>query len=209
VAAGPAETALGADLSKIDRTIKKEPVYQGKPKYCLLVLGPGAGTRVWLVQDGNTLYIDRNSNGDLTEPGKKAAWTGQSCNAGPITGPDGKPQADVRLRRYPSGIRLLVRAEGKRNYVVGDPDGDALVFADRPGGAPVVHIGGPLAIDLAYYGRVRGTFGLRLRVGTPGLGKGALAAVILPHVVPVAEIEFPSSKPGGPPIVIKVPLTDR
>src|SRR4051812_25082918 len=60
-----------ADLSKMDRTIRKEPTYQGKPKYCLLVFGPEAVHRVWLVHDGDTLYVDRNGNGDLTEPGKK------------------------------------------------------------------------------------------------------------------------------------------
>jgi hypothetical protein len=36
-----AVTAWGADLTKIDRTIAKEPAYKSKPKYCLLVFGPG------------------------------------------------------------------------------------------------------------------------------------------------------------------------
>ena len=31
---------------------------------------PEAQTRVWIVQDGDTLYVDRNGNGDLTEPGE-------------------------------------------------------------------------------------------------------------------------------------------
>ena len=62
-----------ADLAKIDRKIAKEPAYRTKPKYCLLVFGPEAKTRVWLVQDGDTLYVDRNGNGDLTEPGEKVA----------------------------------------------------------------------------------------------------------------------------------------
>ncbi len=33
----------------------------------------------WLVRDGDTLYVDRNGNGDLTEPGEKVAaekWPG-------------------------------------------------------------------------------------------------------------------------------------
>ena len=61
-----------ADLVKIERTIAKEPAYQTKaPKYCLLVFGLQAKTRVWLVQDGDTLYVDRNGNGDLTEDGKR------------------------------------------------------------------------------------------------------------------------------------------
>lgn len=61
-----------ADLSKIERTIRKEPAYQSKtPRYCLLVFGPEANTRIWLVLDGKTLYVDRNGNGDLTEDGEK------------------------------------------------------------------------------------------------------------------------------------------
>jgi hypothetical protein len=62
-----------ADLSKVDRTIHKEPAYRSRPRYCLLVFGPQAKSRVWLVQDGDTLYVDRNGNGDLTEPGEKVA----------------------------------------------------------------------------------------------------------------------------------------
>jgi hypothetical protein len=74
VAAGLfASPALAGDLTKIDRTIKKEPAYTGKPKYALLVFGPDAADRVWLVQDEKTLYVDRNGNGDLTEAGKKVA----------------------------------------------------------------------------------------------------------------------------------------
>jgi hypothetical protein len=61
------------DVAKIERKIVKEPAYRNKPKYCLLVLGPEAKTRVWLVQDGDTLYVDRNGNGDLTEANEKVA----------------------------------------------------------------------------------------------------------------------------------------
>jgi hypothetical protein len=63
--------AGAADLTQVDRTLRKEPTYQSKPKYCLLVFGPEAKTRVWLVQDGDVLYVDRNGNGDLTEKDKR------------------------------------------------------------------------------------------------------------------------------------------
>jgi hypothetical protein len=66
-----ASAADAADLTRVDRTIKKEPAYQSKPKYCLLVFGPEAKHRVWLVLDGDTLYVDRNGSGDLTEEGKR------------------------------------------------------------------------------------------------------------------------------------------
>jgi hypothetical protein len=65
-----AAPALAADLSKIDRRIKKEPAYKNKPKYCLLVFGSNAETKVWLVLDGDVFYVDTNGDGDLTEKGK-------------------------------------------------------------------------------------------------------------------------------------------
>jgi hypothetical protein len=96
-------TAAGdVDLTKIDRAIRKEPAYTSKaPKYGLLVFGPEAKARVWLVLDGNTLYVDRNQDGDLTGADEKVAV--------PDFKPDGSPFH-----------------EGTREAVVGDiKDGDA------------------------------------------------------------------------------------
>jgi len=59
------------DLTMIDRSIAKEPAYKSKPKYCLLVFGQEAKHRVWVVLDGDVVYIDRNGNGDLTEEGER------------------------------------------------------------------------------------------------------------------------------------------
>src|SRR5262249_12862253 len=71
--AGPALLSA-ADLKQIERRLRKEPAYQGeKPAYCLVVFGHRAATRLWLVRDGKNLYVDRNGNGDLTEPGEKIA----------------------------------------------------------------------------------------------------------------------------------------
>ena len=65
-------TAGAADLTKVERRLVKEPAYtSGSPRYALLVIGPEARDRVWLVKDGDTLYVDRNGNGDLTDPGEK------------------------------------------------------------------------------------------------------------------------------------------
>src|SRR5436309_386901 len=79
-----------ADLTKIDRTIVKEPTYKSKPKYCLLVFGPQAKTRIWLVLDGNILYVDRNGNGDLTEKGEALQGERNSWSVGEIMEADGK-----------------------------------------------------------------------------------------------------------------------
>jgi hypothetical protein len=56
------------DLSKIERRIGKEPAYQEKPGYLLLVFGPQAKHKVWLVLDGKMLYVDRHATGDLSQP---------------------------------------------------------------------------------------------------------------------------------------------
>ncbi len=64
---------FAVDLTKIERSIRKETAYQDKPKYCLLVFGPEATTRVWLVLDGKRLFVDRNGNGDLTDDGEPVA----------------------------------------------------------------------------------------------------------------------------------------
>ena len=56
-------------LSRVDRRLL-EPAGLVKPRYCLLVFGPQAKTRVWIVEAGENLYVDRNANGDLTEPGE-------------------------------------------------------------------------------------------------------------------------------------------
>src|ERR1044072_7148841 len=65
--------ALAAvDLRTIDRTILKEPAYRtAQPRHCLAVFGPKAEARVWMVLDGDTLFVDRNGNRDLTEAGEK------------------------------------------------------------------------------------------------------------------------------------------
>src|SRR5262249_16433726 len=60
--------ATATDLEKIDRSIGKEPAYESKPKYCLVIFGPEAKSRVWLVVDGHTLFTS-GKNGELTKHG--------------------------------------------------------------------------------------------------------------------------------------------
>jgi hypothetical protein len=74
-----APAARATDLTQIPRQIAKEPAYQTKtPKYCLLVFGIDAKTRVWLVQDGDALYVDCRGNGDLTGEGQRIKLKQQS-----------------------------------------------------------------------------------------------------------------------------------
>jgi hypothetical protein len=68
----PAGERAHVDYDKIDRTIGRQPPYQSdKPEYGLLLFGPRARLKLWLVADGETLYLDRNGNGDLTDDGER------------------------------------------------------------------------------------------------------------------------------------------
>jgi hypothetical protein len=86
--AGAAHAADLPDLSKIDRRIVREPHYQATPHYALLVFGPTAEHRSWLVIDGETVaYIDRNGNGDLTEPNERVDLDVEATNKINLGGP--------------------------------------------------------------------------------------------------------------------------
>ncbi len=203
-----ASPAASADLTKIDRAIAKEPAYKTKnPKYCLLVFGPEAKTRVWVVDDGGTVYVDRNCNGDLTD----------DARTGDIVEPDGKTKhTKLVVRTRDTGVRVNLKVRDRGWQYAGWDEDDPLRFAGRPQDAPVVHFDGPLTMKL--YGPtprlVPGqTEEVNASVGTPGLGKGTFAAiqcctVLDCKVAPVAEFEFPSATPGGTPVTVRVSLAD-
>ena len=169
-----ASTALTADLGKIDRSIRREPSYKGSPEYCLLVFGPKASSRVWLVQDGDLLYVDRNGNGDLTEPGKRVAGRVEAFglrvfNAGDLQ--DGslthKDLTIYQMTAPPSPGRKSAAADAstwsvsvtaersgddhrllpqRLSYIAGRDRNGSLAFAARPQDAPVIHFNGDLTL---------------------------------------------------------------
>src|SRR5262249_50492904 len=205
-----------ADLSKVDRTIAKEPAYKAKPKYCLVVLGPEAKTRVWLVLDGDVLYADHNGDGDLTgkdkrflkEKGLRAYEVGIPARpgGGPVSlkvedkpGRDGEETSYRIWCRPPEGKGFLQRTDGM------------LLFADRPQEAPVVHFGGPLTLTILDWYKplqprqlVRGGKDnqLSILVGTPVAGGRHEAFASVDRVfrgdsLPVVEVEFPGKDAGA------------
>jgi len=208
--------AWAADLTKIDRTIAKEPAYQtATQKYCLLVFGPEAKTRVWLVLDGDVLYVDRNGNGDLTEPDKRVRKTGgYEINAGSITEADGTSTRGVlTVSPTTNYVRLYLEVSGGCKQYVGYDPSDRLAFADRPQNAPIVHFAGPLTLRLyrqppVFVAGQNCRFNIAL--GTPGIGKGSFVAVSccsLPDAVkPLAYVEFPHRDPNEAPLRVEYVL---
>lgn len=178
-AAPPLDTSWPVDLAAIPRVLVREPAYRTRaPKYALLALGPRAEARVWLVWDGDVLYVDRNGDGDLTEPGKRVTAKPPEDDEDPwTTFPAGDLSVGGKTHR---GLRVSFKSVGEdaRAFQVdlstafaelrgpaeegglifqtaGWQDGDELLqFADRPADAPVLHFGGPLQVRLARWARV-------------------------------------------------------
>jgi hypothetical protein len=197
-----------ADLGKVDRSLKREPAYKGQPKYCLLVFGPEAKARVWLVLDGDTLYVDKNGNGDLTEPGERLPNDGKDFQPFEVTdraGPDRYKVTHLSVIRSERDKRVFLMADvevvGKYKQYC-----DLTPAASRRG-APVAHFHGPLRLGLRESNwsptehLVRGDKPGELFawVGTFDRAHGCWVVVrsdgLPPGLHPVAAVEFPGAGP--------------
>jgi hypothetical protein len=218
-------SANAQDVSKINRAIAKEPCYTTKaPWYCLLLFGPEAKAKVWLVLDGDKLNIDRNGNGDLTEPGECVTRApGEDDFRVPELGlKEGKSKySNLRVNWRPEGVS----SAGHHLHVsvqIGDHDQYATVFAkaDRPAKATLIHFDGPLKpfFQIEPFKRqdhfTRGKehlLGVSLVTTYPGVewvqvshDKG-----IPVDVHPAVEIAFPGKAPGVKPTTLTVQLKHR
>src|SRR5262249_53731855 len=143
--------AHAADLSKIQRTIAKEPVYQkNPPRYFLLVFGPEAKNRMWVVIAGEVLYADRKSNGGVTGPREEFGFKKRvSCVIGDIRDPtDGKVFKNLRVFLDSRSTRVSVEVPGRGYQVAVSDMRGRLEFGANAAAAPVVHLGGPLQLSL-------------------------------------------------------------
>lgn len=192
-----AVTASAADLTRIDRLIAKEPAYRAKPVYCLLVHGSEAKSRIWLVLDGEVLYVDRNGNGDLTEPAErvepaKADWAEADPKAprlyrhfyeiANLADSDRGAQLGT-LHLMSVGPAREAPHENGFAIDIGVQHAGAVRFAGRSE-APILHFDGPLTMSASQPQHlIRGkeprpinipnpVNWLQVCVGTPGLGNG-------------------------------------
>ncbi len=220
VSSPPPTAAL--DLSRIDRTIAKEPAYTSKPKYCLLVFGLEAKSRVWLVLDGDVLYVDRNGNGSLMDKDEQIGadrsnpeWAG--FQVGAISTPEQKVRhTDLRLTVPRSPPLGAAGDAGNLSITIAESHWYAPVkqFSDRPKDAPLIHFAGPLSFRIGEERNgepptlvIGKPTPLVVFVGTRGLGSGAFAWCKGSEVVPAFSLQFqieaPHSTPGGKPLITK------
>lgn len=170
--------SFSAELDKIDRTIAKEPQYSAQPYYALLVVGPEATQRVWLVMDGDVLYVDRNGNGDLTEASERVeldveatrkinvasgAYKGMNVfNLGEVAGLRLNLKYWVRNLSYVANeepeiikaYRLEREKHGWENATLwritknGSQAQNPVLLCRRPRDAQISHLAGPLTFTL-------------------------------------------------------------
>jgi hypothetical protein len=215
------------DALPVDHTILKEPKYQSTPKYSLITLGDHGDVKVWMVEDGKRLFVDRNANGDLTDDG-------------PPIQPGQVRKLDANRWDFEYVLDAVTPIKGSRstNFVLrrwnyNDPQdeygfslsvgGDLPMYAGWFGTfwstnreqAPVIHFGGPFTPRMLR--RKEFTLGekherLSLCFLNPGSGPGAesrLSIEALPKlVIPELTIEWPTAA-GNAPLRTTHLLTQR
>lgn len=231
---GPPPQAV-PELSKVDRTIVKEPSKLSHPRYCLMVFGPRAEVRIWMIKDGERLYVDRNANGDLTEAdesflpterrqfdtitdGKSAPYRQLEYNIGDLTPAHGaRKHTRLEISQYqigdaPPEVVLSVFVDGSiKEYAGWSP-----LFDGSRERAGIVHFGGPMSVQPIRYNSISRRAKspeLHIRFGTPGLERttfASLAYEAVPESIhPRAEIEWPHADPNADPIKTTVILSGR
>lgn len=198
----------------------REPRYtSGAPQYCLLQLGDRSPTHVWLVVDGSTLYVDRNANGDLTEPKEHLVRRKGVFTVGALRERDGRTEhTGIVLKvgqrvphsdgsSYVLPYEFTVRVRGR--YVMSAyPE----KFGASAAAAPVVQVNGPL--EMRAFGSIGLARGAEKRVDFWILAKGAQAweqvehEGVTPDVHPVAEFVF-TGETLKEPIWVPVTLDHR
>ena len=152
----------------VDRRIVREPNYESTPQYCLIILGASGNVKVWMVEDGKRLYVDRNANGDLTDDGApiKPSDVRQLDDSrwdfdyllDAITPSDGSRHTQFKLRRWNYGGKddsygLSISLDGRLAMGLAyAPDEQIPMYAGwfgtfwsrKTATAPVIHFGGPL-----------------------------------------------------------------
>jgi hypothetical protein len=195
------------DLSKTDRTIRKEPAYTAKqPLYGLAAFGPKAESRVWMVLDKgkpdadryDVLHIDLNADGDLTGAGERLKVADDGLFhvkefKDPATGAR-HPDFTVRLSKDKEPTVMLgMRWRDQFTFGGGypeDPDCGYMRFAAKPADAPVLWVNGdaPFRFQRWYGGKlpVGGAGDFKVFLGQPGVGRSSFCA-FKQHFLPDRE----------------------
>lgn len=229
----PAWSAPTNTPTQVDRSLGKEPNYEATPKYSLLVLGDETRTKVWMVEDGKRLFLDKNANYDLTDdgppikltgvrnigaatPGGSERWDGNYL-LDAITPTNGSRHTHFKLVRWNYG-------EKEDTYGLSLSVNDELpmyagwfgtFWSPKPETAPIMHFGGPFTPKMLRFKEFTlNSESRRLSIGfmNPGAEAGAetrLSIEALPtQVTPLLTIDWPTAA-GKPPLQTRHQLSER
>jgi hypothetical protein len=202
--------AESPDLKHIDRRAPKEPSYTSRrPLYGLLLFGPKAQARVWMILDRSkanaepydVLYADLDADGDLAEPAERFVGKVEGNNVR-FRLPDLKDPATGILHtnftaRVSGGseptVMVSLAWRGQRKMGGGypqDPENGYLKFGDAPANAPVMWAYGddPFRFQRWYGGRlpIGGEEDFKVFVGQKGSGANSFWA-FQEHFLPEPE----------------------
>jgi hypothetical protein len=209
--------AIATDLKRIDRSIGKEPAYESKPKYCLVVFDPEATSRVWLVVDGNSLFTS-GRNGELTKHGLSGS---RFTVRVPGTSQDLTVQV---VRRDDKPVGVTVQCDLKLELARRQTMEGMAQLGDSPKSAPVIHLDGSYTSTLRERGVIqKGQWvrdagenaSLDVYIGSNVLqdqGKGFLRTwwtFPADKIRPVADVEFPNQDTKAEPLKFRVTLIHR
>jgi hypothetical protein len=223
-----AAPARALDYDQVDRKLINEPAYVSKaPKYALLLFGRDARVRVWVVADGQAVYVDRNGDGDITAKDEHFGKIAD-CRNIELADPDGGTRFVISgMSTYGEGnpprphLMANVEIKGSARY---EQYCDA-AMGDSPREAAIAHFHGPLTIGpqtiswkvppkLALVTGEK-PVDLRAMIGTMSAKHGCWVVVRTHNgkapafpkdVFPVVDIEFPSDTKGGPLLKERYPL---
>jgi thiol-disulfide isomerase/thioredoxin len=217
VAESPSTNKPAHTKAEFAGTLTKEPAYQSTPKYCLLTLGDSGEVKVWMVEDGRRLFVDKNANGDLTDDGPPLEphdvrhldadrWDFHYV-LDAITPANGPASTNFVLARWnydgkEEGYGLSLSVNGRMPMYAG---WFGTFWSTNRDDAPVIHFGGPFTPKLLRRDAFTiGENGQRLSLCffNPGSGPGAVSRLSidgLPHdVMPELKIEWPAADSGKP-----------
>jgi len=203
-----ADAAELPDLAKLNRNILKEPTYNAKqPLYGLLVFGPEADKRVWIVLDKSkrdascydVLYVDRNADGDLTASDERlGARTPEGYPLFSLTEfkdpATGAIHSDfrVQLTGDQPTVKVSLKWRGKMKMGGGYPPdpGEYMRLTPKPATAPIVWFqgDGPFRFQRWYGGKlsIGGADDFKVFLGQIGWGQSSFCA-FQEHVLPAGE----------------------
>jgi hypothetical protein len=202
----PTRAADFPDLSKVDRSLRKEPAYTSdRPLYGLAAFGPKAEKSVWMVLDRSkpggerydVLHIDLNADGDLTGSGERLtlAPSGRfevGDYQDPATGAR-HTEFGVRVSGQEPTVMLSLHWRGDLKFGGGypqDPEKGYLRFAPKPADAPVVWVHGDAPFRFQHWCSGRLAIGaaddFKVFLGQPGRGPSTFAGA-QQHFLPPGE----------------------